>query len=71
MQYNYYIKSLLYLCKMDSKQITPQISNEEHRKKVKETYAKEVQPFLEKNRKAYQLYKQGKISLELIHNQRY
>lgn len=53
-----------------NKQITPQISNEEHRKKVKETYAKDVQPFLEDNKKAYELYLQSKSSLELTPTQK-
>ncbi len=49
----------------NNKQFTSEISGEEHRKGVKETYAKEVQPFLDANKKAYELHLQGKSLLEL------
>ncbi len=54
----------------NNKQFTSQFSNEEHRKRVKEAYAKKVQPFLSENRKAYELYLQGKSSLELTPTQK-
>lgn len=46
------------------------ISNEEHLAKAKEVYDNEVKPFLEKNKKAYELYKQGKLKLNLSPNQK-
>ena len=49
----------------DNKQFTSEVSGEEHRKGIKETYAKEVQPFLAENKEAYELYLQDKSSLKL------
>lgn len=45
----------------EEKQITPLISNEEHCKKVKDTYESEVKPCLSENRKAYELYLQTNL----------
>ncbi len=53
-----------------NKKFTSEISSEEHRKSVKETFAKEVQPFLSENRKAYELFLQDKASLELTPTQK-
>lgn len=54
----------------NNKQFTSDFSSEQHHKNVKETYAKEVQPFLSENRKAYELYLQDKSSLELTPTQK-
>ncbi|PWI29992.1 hypothetical protein DI383_09580 [Flavobacteriaceae bacterium LYZ1037] len=44
---------------------TTAISNEEHLVRVKETYNKEVLPFLKENRKAYDKHVQQKTPLTL------
>ena len=49
----------------NKQQFSTAISNEEHFVRVKETYNKEVFPFLEENRKAYKLYLQGKWECNL------
>lgn len=49
----------------DKQQFSTAISNEEHLAKAKEVYDNEVQPNLDKNRKAYAKYLQDKETLSL------
>jgi hypothetical protein len=49
---------------------TTAISNEEHLVRVKETYNKEVLPFLKENRKAYDKHVKEKTPLTLTPTQK-
>ena len=54
----------------NKKNFTTAISNEEHLARVKETFATEVLPFLEENRKAYNKHVQEKTPLTLTPTQK-
>jgi hypothetical protein len=54
----------------NKKNFSTAISNEEHVVRVKETYNKEVLPFLEENRKAYNKHVQAKTPLTLTPTQK-
>ena len=54
----------------NNKQFTSEVSSKKVREGIKETYVKEVQPFLSENRKAYDLHIKGKSSLELTPTQK-
>ena len=54
----------------NNKQFSTAISNQEHLARAKKTYTQKVLPFIDENRKAYKLYVQEKLSLELTPSQK-
>jgi len=54
----------------NKKNFTTAISNEEHLVRVKETYDKEVLPFLKENRKAYDKHRKDNTKLILTPTQK-